>query len=71
MITLNKGLTTLSSSTVSVIMAFAPILTSVLSVIFLKEKINLYGWICIFVSFAGIAVLMLWEGVLSVNEGVF
>ena len=49
MITLNKGLTTLSSSTVSVIMAFAPILTSVLSVIFLKEKINLYGWICIFV----------------------
>ena len=71
MITFNKGVSTLSSATSSILLACTPIFTSVLSVIFLKEKINLYCWISIFISFSGIIVLTLWEGVFSFNEGIF
>jgi len=68
MITFNKGVSTLSSATSSILLACAPIFTSILSVAFLKEKINFYCWISIFISFSGILILTLWEGVLSFNE---
>ena len=71
MITFNKGVSTLSSATSSILLACAPIFTSMLSVIFLKEKINFYCWISIFISFSGILILTLWEGVFSFNEGIF
>ncbi|MDO5088348.1 MAG: DMT family transporter [Leptotrichiaceae bacterium] len=71
MITFNKGVSMLSSATSSILLACAPIFTSVLSVLFLKEKINFYCWISIFVSFSGILILTLWEGILSFNMGIF
>lgn len=71
MITFNKGVSCLTSATSSIILACAPIFTSILSVLFLKEKINLYCWISIFISFLGIIILTLWEGVFSFNEGIF
>ena len=71
MITFNKGVSTLSSATSSILLACAPIFTSILSVAFLKERINSYCWISIFISFSGILILTLWEGVFSFNEGIF
>ena len=71
MITFNKGVSCLTSATSSIILACAPIFTSILSVLFLKEKVNLYCWISIFISFLGIIILTLWEGVFSFNEGIF
>lgn len=71
MITFNKGVSMLSSATSSILLACAPIFTSVLSVLFLKEKINFYCWISIFVSFSGILILTLWEGILSFSMGIF
>ncbi|RRD39923.1 DMT family transporter [Leptotrichia sp. OH3620_COT-345] len=71
MITFNKGVSMLSSGTSSILLACAPIFTSVLSVLFLKEKINFYCWISIFVSFSGIVILTLWEGIFSFNIGIF
>ena len=71
MIAFNKAVSTLSSATASILLACSPIITALLSWIFLKERINIYCWISIFISFTGILVLTLWEGVLSFNVGVF
>lgn len=70
-ITFNKGMVTLNSSTSSIILACSPIITSVLSRIFLKERVSVFGWMSILISFLGIAVLTLWEGVFKFNIGIF
>lgn len=70
MLFFNLGVSSLTSATASVIVAFSPILTSILSSIFLNEKVRKKAWIFIFVSFLGILVLTLWEGVFSLNFGI-
>lgn len=70
MICFNLGVSSLTSATASVIIACSPILTSILSSIFLNEKVSKKAWAFIFVSFIGILILTLWEGVFSLNFGV-
>ena len=67
----NKSVETINGATCSVISQFIPILTAVFSSIFLREKISFRGWLCIAMAFAGILVLALWNGALSVKPGVF
>ena len=66
----NLGMATLTSATGSIITAISPILTSIAVCKLFKEQINLIGWISIFCAFAGVLVLILWNGVLSINIGV-
>lgn len=70
MITFNKGSISLTSATSSVIIAIAPVLTAVFSNFLFKEKIKLKGWFSIMVSFVGILILTLWNGVLSIDTGI-
>lgn len=70
MVTFNKGSQTLTSATGSVIIAIAPILTAAFSSFLFKEKIKLKGWLSIMVSFTGILILALWNGVFSVDTGI-
>ncbi len=70
MITFNYGARYLSASTSSIIIATAPIITALLARIFLKEKIRIIGWIAVAIEFGGILVLMLWDGVFSINIGI-
>lgn len=71
MLFFNKGITMVSTSTASVIIASAPIITGVLSSVLLKEQLSPYKWFFIFLSFLGIIILTLWEGVFSFNNGIF
>lgn len=66
----NMGLATLSSATGSIITAASPILTSIAVFKLYGEKINLIGWISIFCAFAGVTILLLWNGILSINIGI-
>lgn len=66
----NIGLRTLTSATTSVIISINPILTTIFSSLILKEKINKKSWFFIFLSFIGILILTLWEGVFSLNIGI-
>lgn len=70
MICFNTGILTLTSATSSIIIAITPILTAILASVFYNEKINLIGWISIFAAFLGVLVLLLWEGVFSINIGL-
>ena len=66
----NTGLLTLTSATSSIIIAITPIITAVIASFFYNEKINIIGWICICAAFSGVLVLLLWDGVLSINVGM-
>lgn len=63
------GLETLSSATGSIITAITPILVAMAAVKLYGERINLIGWISIFCAFAGVVILLLWNGILSINIG--
>ncbi|WP_108033599.1 DMT family transporter [Trichococcus patagoniensis] len=71
MITFNQASKSLTAATGSVVIASAPILTALFARIIFKEKIKVLGWIAIIIEFFGILILTLWNGILSVNAGIF
>ena len=59
-----------SPSTLSVINALAPAITAIVAYFIFHEKIKLIGWVSMGISFCGILILTLWDGVLTVNKGI-
>ena len=59
-----------SPSTVSVINALSPAITAIVAYFIFNEKIKLIGWLSMSISFCGILILTLWDGVLTVNKGI-
>ncbi|GHV29059.1 membrane protein [Synergistales bacterium] len=70
MVIFNIGTATVTSATSSTIIATTPIWTAILARIVYKEKLRVLQWLSIFVSFAGILVLSLGNGVLAMGAGV-
>ena len=70
MITFNTGILTLTSATSSIIVAVTPILTAIVASRIYKEKIKPIGWTAIAAAFIGVLILLLWEGVFSINVGL-
>lgn len=70
MITFNTGIQTLTSATSSIIIATTPIMTAVVSSKCYGEKINKLGWFTIALAFIGVLILLLWDGVFSINIGL-
>lgn len=56
-VVLNYGLLTVSAGAASFLIASTPIWTSLLAIIFLREKLTILGWSGILISFAGIALI--------------
>ena len=65
----NKGIQTITSASSSIIIALTPILTAIESSKVYGEKINKVGWVSM-ITFGGVLIMMLWDGVLSVNAGM-
>ncbi|MCW4031711.1 MAG: DMT family transporter [Candidatus Bathyarchaeota archaeon] len=61
-IALNYGEITVTAGAASLIIAITPELTALLAIIFLKEKMNKWGWIGIATSFFGVFLVTLGEG---------
>lgn len=70
MITFNTGIQTLTSATSSIIIATTPIMTAVVASRCYGETINNIGWFTIALAFIGVLILMLWDGVFSINIGL-
>lgn len=64
------GISTLTSATSSIVIAATPIMTAVGASRIFHDKIRPAGWVCIFMAFIGVVVLLLWDGALSINVGV-
>ena len=70
MITFNTGILTLTSATSSIIIAVTPILTAIVASNLYKEKIKPIGWAAIAAAVIGVLILLLWEGLFSINIGL-
>lgn len=70
MITFNTGIQTLTSATSSIIIAITPILTAITATKLYHEIIRPIGWLSILMAFIGVLILLLWEGVFSINIGL-
>lgn len=71
MILFNTGILTLTSATSSVIMATTPIWTAIVAYKLFQEHVNPIGWAAICSAFIGVLILLLYNGRLSINTGVF
>ena len=60
-VAMNIGLQTLPSATCSLLVATSPIMTAIIAAKVYNEKINLISWCAIFIAFAGVAILLLWD----------
>ncbi len=70
MIAFNTGIQTLTSATSSIVIAITPILTAIAAAKLYQERIRPLGWISIFMAFVGVLILLLWEGIFSINIGL-
>ena len=70
MIMFNTGIRTLTSSTSSIIIAVTPILSAIAASRIYKEKIKAAGWCMIALAFVGVLILLMWNGVFSINVGL-
>lgn len=66
----NKGIDMLTSATACIVIAVTPVITAIFARILFREKIRFGGWIAMGICFAGIVILMLWDGILSINTGI-
>lgn len=56
-ICLTFGIQTITAGTASMILGATPVFTAIIAVIFLKEKMELFGWIGLSIGFIGIVVI--------------
>jgi len=69
-IVFNLGFALVTAATGNVVLASSPIFSAIIARVVFKEHIRPLGWVFTGVSFVGILILVLWNGVLSINEGV-
>ncbi|MCL2244462.1 MAG: DMT family transporter [Treponema sp.] len=66
----NIGSTTVSASTSSLIIATAPVITTLLARIVNKEKLKTAQYVAIIIEFTGVGVITLMNGIFSINTGL-
>ena len=67
----NKGSETLTAATGCILIATAPIITALMASVVFRERLTQLAWIALWLAFLGVLVLMLWNGSVSINAGVF
>lgn len=70
MIFFNTGMQTLTSATSSLVIATTPVMTALAASRLYNERLSRVGYLAIASAFIGVMILLLWNGVLSINVGV-
>ena len=70
MIFFNTGMQTLTSATSSLVIATTPVMTALAASRLYNERLSRVGYLAIASAFIGVMILLLWDGVLSINTGV-
>lgn len=70
LILFNRGAGFLTATTSCLIISVSPILTAFLGVILFRERLPGLAWGVMLLEFSGILILTLWDGWLSINQGV-
>lgn len=67
----NTGQAGLTAATSCVLISTALLITAVMAAALLHERLRPSGWLALALAFAGVLILMLWDGTLSLNDGIF
>lgn len=67
----NQGLLTIPAATSSIIMALTPMTTALMALVVYKDYMKPIGWLFTITAFAGVAVIILWNGPINVPMGAF
>lgn len=67
----NTGQAGLTAATSCVLISTAPLITAVMAAALLHERLRPSGWLALALAFTGVLILMLWDGTLSLNDGIF
>lgn len=67
----NQGLLTIPAATSSIIMALTPMTTALMALVAYKDYMKPIGWLFTITAFAGVAVIILWNGPINVPMGAF
>lgn len=67
----NQGLLTIPAATSSIIMALTPMTTTLMALVVYKDYMKPIGWLFTITAFAGVAVIILWNGPINVPMGAF
>ncbi|MGB2783687.1 MAG: DMT family transporter [Atribacterota bacterium] len=65
----NLAIKSVSAATAGFFIATSPVITAIMARVLLKEKIGVLGCVSVFISFCGIIIITLWNGILSINTG--
>jgi len=64
------GFIYVTAATGNVVLASTTLFTALIALVVFREKIRPLGWLFSGVSFAGLLILVFWNGVLSINIGI-
>lgn len=67
----NEGTAMVTSTTSCIVISTAPVITAIIAMLLFKEKLPFLAWVAIAMEFSGILILTLWDGMLSINTGIF
>lgn len=67
----NQGLLTIPAATSSIIMALTPMTTALMALVVYKDYMKPIGWLFTITAFAGVAVIILWNGPINIPMGAF
>lgn len=70
MIAFNQGQKMVTASTASVMIATVPVITALIARFVYQENLHFMQWIAIAIEFAGVVVLTVMDGILSINVGL-
>lgn len=70
LILFNRGAGFLTATTSCIIISISPILTAFMGAALFRERLPGPAWAAMFLEFSGILILTLWNGWLSINQGV-
>ncbi|WP_251424782.1 DMT family transporter [Veillonella agrestimuris] len=65
----NAGLRTIPAATSSIIMALTPMTTALMALVVYKDHMRPIGWLFTVTAFIGVAIIVLWNGSLSLPTG--
>ncbi len=66
----NRGFADIGPTTSCILISTVPVITALLAFFAFKERLAAAGWAAIGIAFAGVVVMTLWNGAMSINMGV-
>ncbi len=70
-VTFNIGAASVTAATSSIIISTTPVITAVIANFCFGERLSKMKWFAVIIQLVGVIIICLWDGVLSINSGIY